>query len=96
MKGAGASAAPADMAALQAQMSALAAQVADIHKHVVVRPMTVEEAAGETPLGMDMVSMALDDLDLEIPPPNASEQDFDSFIAKFVDGSFTPAHEQEA
>lgn len=78
--------------ALQAQVASIAASVEEIRKVVVVeRRMTVEEAAGEAPLDLAMVSMTLEDRDIEVPPLDAPDTEFDEWIGRFVDASFTPA-----
>ena len=77
--------------ALQAQVASIAASVEEIRKVVVVeRRMTVEEAAGEAPLDLAMVSMTLEDRDIEVPPLDAPDTEFDEWIGRFVDASFTP------
>lgn len=84
------------VAQLQAQVASMAATLDEIKQVVVVeRRMSIEEAAGEAPVSFDMVSMALDDRDIELPPLDAPDGDFDDFVAKFVDASFSPAPTNE-
>jgi type IV secretion system protein VirD4 len=82
------------VAALQAQVATMAASIEQIRQVIVVeRRMTVEEAAGEAPLDLAMVKMTLDDRDIELPPLDAPETDFDDWVGRFVDASFTPSNE---
>lgn len=83
---------PSELETLQQQMNQMAQQLSEIHKLVVIeRPMTVEEAAGETPISGEMLDAALEDLGLMLPDlPELTEEEAEAFMAEFIDASCDP------
>lgn len=74
------------LAGLRADMTEVKSSIGEIHQRVIIeRRMTAEEAAGVAPLDYGMISLALEDADLEPPPEGASEDDFEAWTSKFVD-----------
>ena len=79
------------------EVAALRESVEDIRARVVERPMTAAEAAGETPLTMSAISLALDDVDMHVlPGAGASDAEVEEWLADYVGRAATLRDEPEA
>jgi type IV secretion system protein VirD4 len=83
------------LGAIAADVAAIRSTVDEIRTRVVQRPMTESEAAGEAELTLGMISLAVDDVDMdELPTAGASEEEVQTWIAGYLDrASFEAALE---
>lgn len=70
--------------AMAADLAALTRTVGEIHARVVTRPLTVSEAAGETELDLNTLSLDVDGVDFEDLPASASEAQLEDWITRYI------------
>jgi type IV secretion system protein VirD4 len=74
------------LGAIAADIAAIRTTVDEIRTRVVQRAMTESEAAGEAELTVGMISLAVDDVDMdELPSKGASEEEVQTWIAGYLD-----------
>lgn len=79
---------PADnrLETMASDIAAIRQTVADIQIHLVERPMTTAEASGEDELSPAMITLALEDVEMDdLPRPGASEAEILAWTAAYVD-----------
>lgn len=69
---------------MAADLAALTRTVGEIHSRIIQRPLTEAEAAGETELNMEAISLELDSVDLEDLPSGATEQQSEEWIDRYI------------
>ena len=69
---------------MAADLASLNRTVAEIHARVVQRPLTESEAAGETELNLEAISLELDSVDLDDLPAGASEEQSEDWIDRYI------------
>ena len=70
--------------AMAADLAALTRTVGEIHARIVQRPLTESEAAGETELSIEAISLELDSVDLDDLPPGATEEQSQAWIDRYI------------
>lgn len=70
--------------AIAADLAALTRTVGEIHARVVIRPLTESEAAGETELDLNAITLDVDAVDLEELPPKASDEQLEDWITRYI------------
>lgn len=69
---------------MAADLAALTRTVGEIHARIVQRPLTEAEAAGETELSMEAISLELDSVDLDDLPASATEEQSQEWIDRYI------------
>jgi len=69
---------------MAADLAALTRTVGEIHARIVQRPLTEAEAAGETELNMEAISLELDSVDLDDLPARATEEQSQEWIDRYI------------
>lgn len=69
---------------ISADLAALTRKVGEIHARVIVRPLTESEAAGDTELDLDSLSLDVDALDMDELPDGSSEQESEDWINRYI------------
>ncbi|CAN7620946.1 type IV secretory system conjugative DNA transfer family protein [Phenylobacterium sp. LjRoot219] len=76
------------LAGLAANVAAIRTAVDEIHTVVIQRPMSESEAAGETSLSLQDISLAFDDVDMdELPAAGASEDEVRQWVSAYLDSA---------
>jgi type IV secretion system protein VirD4 len=70
--------------AMAADLAALTRTVGEIHAHVITRPLTVAEAAGEQDLDVRSLLGAVDSIDMEDLPDGRSEEASEAWITRYI------------
>lgn len=77
-----------DLAELAAGLAAIRSAVDEIRTAVVRRPMSESEAAGEAPLSLQAISLALEDADMNaLPATGATEDEVREWVSAYLDRS---------
>ena len=69
---------------MAADLAALTRTVGEIHARIVQRPLTESEAAGETELSIEAISLELDSVDLDDLPAGATEEQSQAWIDRYI------------
>ena len=77
--------------AIALEVASLRDVVEDIRTRVVERPMSQAEAAGETPLDLCQISLAIEDADMDaLPATGASEADVQRWVREYANRASHP------
>lgn len=83
--------------AIALEVASLRHTVEDIRTRVINRPMSPDEAAGDVPLTLDQVSLALEDVDMDaLPASDVSEDEVRHFMRQYVARASTSAKKADA
>ncbi|CAN7646114.1 type IV secretory system conjugative DNA transfer family protein [Phenylobacterium sp. LjRoot225] len=72
---------------MAADLAALTRSVGEIHARIITRPLTVSEAAGETDLDLDSLTLDVDVLDADELPDGTSEEQSEHWINQYINSS---------